>query len=283
MKFHVTRSTLSDDCKECISKDFAERDIDVDSHKLFDRINSTLEFYVADQAKKKNAKSPTSKQIRREVLGLVKAFEKLHDETLDVLDQAYMIAYPLPPPYSRADFEENARRSLIRQMHHQSEKTHIMQIDWKDMDVFPVHLYDLVERIRKACEVMQRGWKPRKGQPEDHGRITFAMSMYLHFDMATGVKATSSPGDAFDIFLGHILNDVAGEDEGACHSKLIDSVLKIISFGPLGYQILEARTAFVRRHGEEAARSFFESRPIPPYPIHWLSFLRGEDWRPEEL
>lgn len=223
--FKIIRATLSEDCRRDIKRIFTSRNLKVDVDGLLSEVEEMIAAMMNVQ-NADNSTRPAEKRIKQDIVSLSKSLNSLSEETKKQLGEAYLLAYPMPPPYNEHRTPNDNERYTARKVLSQSEKTHFMRMDKRGRAELPVPLDELITRLLRSCEITKRCRRHRRrGAPADNDRSWFTMNIMEPYERFTGKEALPTPNAPFDCFLGRILEDVAGEPT-AVHRGLIKTALK---------------------------------------------------------
>lgn len=213
MNFQIRQTKLSQNCKKNITCLFNSKRIKCDVSGMLNKIERWISRFNTCQ---KNIPKAKAKYIRQDICALMKVLQTISPETKRQLENAYVGAYPLPPLPPA----------------HQTRKTRLTRnYEGNNCEIVP--LAELMERLLKTCQLMEKQYHPRKGALTNWQKVLFTVKMIEFFEHWTGTKATSTPSAVFDTFLAYILEDVAGEsNESPSHRKLIETAFSIAWFPP---------------------------------------------------
>ncbi len=259
--FKIIRTKLSDGCRNNINRLFISKRMKVDASALCDEINRTLETHTTIQNEEQPKARTPSKKTFRELRNLWSALNDLAPKTIKLLSDAYLMAYPMPPPYKLFD-----KKKLFLRVLNQTEKSHFMRVDTRGMAGLPVTFKELKSRLSRACEKAERAYRPRKGAPRDTLRIMFTADILNIYEAFTKTQAKSTPHGAFDLFLQQIMMDVTNEptEEGKCYRKLIQAAeASLGGIGASDEEFLRYAEMLTKKFGKEKALKFLESHVLP--------------------
>ena len=220
MSFCIKRQALSLDCRREIMRGLREKGIECNQHAFLDAVDRLLAgFKRYGQRKKLDVK-----RVRQDLRALSKTLNSLNPGAKRLLSSMYSQAYPLPP--SSGEFVPGkVNECLILRVMNQSKNSHFIRNDARGKLGLPVPLDELIARLLRTCELVEKHYHPPKGAPIDNERVLFTMYIIDTFECFTRIKATATPNAAFDKFLGAIFADITGEKRGISRRKMITAAI----------------------------------------------------------
>ena len=216
MKFQIIQTKLSPKCKNNITYLFTSKRIRCDVPGMLNKIERWISRFNTCQKNIPKQPKAKAKHIRQDIRALMKVLQTISPETKRQLENAYIGAYPLPslPPA------------------HQTRETRLTRnYEGNSCEIVP--LAELMERLLKTCQLMEKQYHPRKGAWTNWPKVLFIVKMIEFFEHWTGTKATSTPSAVFDTFLASILDNVTDESsDSPNHRKLIKTAFSIAWFPP---------------------------------------------------
>jgi len=216
MSFQIKQTKLSLNCKNSITYLFDSKHIKCDVSGMLNKIERWISRFNACQKNIPKQPKAKAKYIRQDICALMKVLQTISPETKRRLENAYVGAYPLPPPPPA----------------HQTRETRLTRnYEGNSCEIVP--LAELMERLLKTCQLMEKQYHPRKGALTNWPKVLFTVKMIEFFEHWTGTEATSTPSAVFDKFLAYILADVTDESsDSPNHRKLIKTAFSIAWFPP---------------------------------------------------
>lgn len=195
--FKVTKTKLSQDCRNAITRLFADRDIKADMPALFTNIETILQqIKRTQQITSKINPYASAQRIRSDILALQKAINGLHPATKNVLASFT----PLLNVRSRQPFVCN----------------------------IVTNFSGCIDIILETCKNAAKFYTPQKGAPEQIYRKKLVCILLDVFQRFSGRLATPTPNGMFDQFIALIFESCAGEDIKGCVRTRRKLIIKVI-------------------------------------------------------